>query len=75
MDSCFVLNFGYETPLPWPQVLSDFNPNSLNSMKNKYVKVRMTQDTENGGMGLKLVSGTFGMNVPSACTIVIIAGI
>ena len=22
MDSCFVLNFGYEAPLPWPQVLS-----------------------------------------------------
>ena len=24
MDSCFVLNFGYEAPLPWPQVLSVF---------------------------------------------------
>ena len=22
MDSCFVLNFGYEAPLPWPQVQS-----------------------------------------------------
>ena len=21
MDTCFVLNFGYEFPLPWPQVL------------------------------------------------------
>ena len=21
MDSCFILNFGYEAPLPWPQVL------------------------------------------------------
>ena len=20
MDSCFVLNFGYDAPLPWPQV-------------------------------------------------------
>ena len=20
MDSCFILNFGYEFPLPWPQV-------------------------------------------------------
>ena len=20
MDTCFILNFGYETPLPWPQV-------------------------------------------------------
>ena len=22
IDSCFILNFGYEAPLPWPQVLS-----------------------------------------------------
>ena len=22
MDSCFTLNYGYEAPLPWPQVLS-----------------------------------------------------
>ena len=22
MDSCFTLNFGYEAPLPWPQVKS-----------------------------------------------------
>ena len=22
MDSCFTLNFGFEAPLPWPQVLS-----------------------------------------------------
>ena len=21
MDTCFILNFGYEAPLPWPQVL------------------------------------------------------
>ena len=20
MDSCFILNYGYEVPLPWPQV-------------------------------------------------------
>ena len=20
MDSCFILNYGYEAPLPWPQV-------------------------------------------------------
>ena len=45
-------------------------------MKNNFLlKVRMTLDDENGGKGLKLVPGTFGMNVPSACTIVIIAGI
>ena len=34
----------------------------------------MTLDDENVGMGLKLGPGTFGMNVPSTCTIVIIAG-
>ena len=22
LDTCFILNFGYEAPLPWPQVLS-----------------------------------------------------
>ena len=21
LDTCFILNFGYEAPLPWPQVL------------------------------------------------------
>ena len=35
MDSCFILNFGYEKSLPWPQVLSVLNPNSLDVMKNK----------------------------------------
>ena len=35
----------------------------------------MTFDDENGGKGLKFVPGTFGMNVPSTCTVVIIAGI
>ena len=24
MDTCFVLNFGYEAPLPWPQVFSSY---------------------------------------------------
>ena len=23
IDSCFTLNYGYEAPLPWPQVLFD----------------------------------------------------
>ena len=47
----------------------------FSELKNEfYKKVRMTLDTESGGMGLKLIPGTFGMNVPSACTIVIIAG-
>ena len=34
----------------------------------------MSLDDEDSGDGLKLVSGTRGMDVPSACTIVIIAG-
>ena len=34
----------------------------------------MTLDDEDSVNGLKLVLGTHGMNVPSACTIVIIAG-
>ena len=24
MDTCFILNFGYDSPLPWPQVLSRY---------------------------------------------------
>ena len=28
MESCFTLNFGYEAPLPWPQVYS-------HNMRNK----------------------------------------
>ena len=34
----------------------------------------MRLDDEHSVDGLKLVSGSYGMNVPSACTIVIIAG-
>ena len=25
MDTCFVLNFGYEDPVPWPQVINTNN--------------------------------------------------
>ena len=35
----------------------------------------MRLDDEDSGDFLKLVSGTYGMDVPSACTIVIIAGV
>ena len=35
----------------------------------------MKQDDEDTGIGIKLVPGSYGMNVPSTCTIVIIAGI
>ena len=34
----------------------------------------MRLDNEDTGNGLKLVPKTYGMNVPSSCTIVIIAG-
>ena len=39
---------------------------------NKQVRLRLPD--ENSDKGLKLVPGSHGMNVPSACTIVIIAG-
>ena len=56
MDTCFVLNFGYEALLPWPQVC---------------ISLIKTQEM---GEGLRLVPETHSMDVPSACTIVIIAG-
>ena len=55
MDACFVLNYGYEAPLPWPQV-------------------RMRLELTDSGNGKKIVPQTYGMAVPRACTIVIIAG-
>ena len=75
MDSCFVLNFGYKVPLPWPQVnvsLSLCLSNSLLTSFNK--KVWMRLDDDDTGKGLQLVPESHGMDVPSACTIVIIAG-
>ena len=74
IDSCFILNFGYNDPLPWSQVLCDLNPNSISWKFYFKVRMMLVLDDEKGGKGLKLVPGTFGMNVPSACTIVIIAG-
>ena len=35
----------------------------------------MKQDDEDTGIDINLVPGSYGMNVPSTCTIVIIAGI
>ena len=55
MDACFVLNYGFEAPLPWPQV-------------------RMRLELTESGNGKKIVPQTYGMAVPRACTIVIIAG-
>ena len=37
-------------------------------------KVIMTLENEESGNGLNFVPQTYGMDVPSACTIVIIAG-
>ena len=37
-------------------------------------KVLMQLDNEDIGNGLKLLPGSHGMNVPSTCTIVVIAG-
>ena len=45
----------------------------LSSCRNQK-QVRMKLDNEDTGKGLKLVPETYGMNVPSSCTIVIIAG-
>ena len=123
MDSCFVLNYGYEFPLPWPQVWiwllkrqESPKPNhgykSLLKSPLKYfclafclafkgtlkgttrlllclriytrkgtfrvalftatIQVRMRLDIAD--TGFLSVPGSHGMNVPSTCTIVIIAG-
>ena len=78
MDTCFTLNYGYEAPLPWPQVLSHnmctlwISPDLMTFDKTKQVRMRLAdEDSENG---LQPVPGSHGMNVPSACTIIIIAG-
>ena len=70
MDTCFILNYGYEAPLPWPQVKILFYEGS--NLNDKQVRLRL--DTEKTENGLKLVPESLGMNVPSTCTIVIIAG-
>lgn len=38
-------------------------------------KVLMQLDNEDIGNGLQLLPGSYGTNVPSTCTIVVIAGI
>ena len=71
IDACFVLNFGYEAPLPWPQVETN-QMCSRNPFNEKYFdQVRLRLDGDNG---LRLVPGTHGMKTPRSCTIVIIAG-
>ena len=71
MDTCFILNFGYEAPLPWPQVLKlDGREIGLGNM----IQVRMRLNDADTQIGRQLGPGTHGMNVPSTCTIVVIAG-
>ena len=62
MDSCFVLNYGYEAPLPWPQV-SICDSVTRISYFIRTIQVRMKLDDE-----------TNGMDVPISCSMVIIAG-
>ena len=71
MDSCFILNFGYMGPLPWPQVKMWFYWKSLHF---SHFKVFSKLDDEVSGNGLDIVPESYGMDVPSACTIVMIAG-
>ena len=71
METCFILNFGYEAPLPWPQVLKlDGREIGLVNM----IQVRMRLNDADEQNGRQLGPGTHGMNVPSTCTIVVIAG-
>ena len=65
MNTCFVLNYGYEAPLFWPQVSNCILYNFYKiQITNK--QVSMTLDDEDSENDLK--------NVPSTCTIVMIAG-
>ena len=74
IDSCFVINFGYKAPLPWPQVNVSLCLSKNSLFINFHKKVWMRLDNEDTGKGLQLVPESHGMDVPSACTIVIIAG-
>ena len=84
LDTCFILNYGYEAPLPWPQVKFKLFLGPLSSINNIYLhkQVVMRLDDEDKKNEtkieiekLQLVPGSKGMNVPSTCTVVIIAGI
>ena len=71
MDTCFILNFGFEAPLPWPQVYVGMILIILIILTYQQVRMRLDDDE---GKGLQLVPGSYGMSVPSACTIVFISG-
>ena len=49
---------------------SDF----IKNLYFRHFKVFMTLDDEDSGTGLNIVTESYGMDVPSACTIVIITG-
>ena len=70
MDSCFVLNFGYSQPLPWPQVILLYSYWYISVPLFDLTQVRLTLDSQ-----LHLTPGTGGLKVPSSCTVVIIAGL
>ena len=74
MDTCIVLNFGYDAPLPWPQVSIWWFYKYIYKIQITNKQVSMNLDDEDSEDNIKLVPGSHGMNVPSTCTIVIIAG-
>ena len=70
IDSCFVLNFGYSQPLPWPQVILLYSHWYISVPLFDLTQMRLTLDSQ-----LHLTPGTGGLKVPSSCTVVIIAGL
>ena len=67
VDSCFTLNYGYIGALPWPQVYH------IRLHKISFIQ-KVNLKSVDGTQSLLPTPGTHGMNVPTACTIVIIAG-
>ena len=57
IESCFILNFGFNDELPYPQIMPD-----LDSISPLLVP------------GTGNLNGDWGMNLPSACSVVIISG-
>ena len=49
MDTCFTLNYGYEAPLPWPQVLYHnmciwISSDLMTFHKTKQVRMRLVDE-------------------------------
>ena len=51
-----------------------FKSFEFNMYYNYHPKVIMTLENEESGNGLNFIPQTYGMDVPSACTIVVIGG-